>query len=101
MALAVPLLFGVDAPQVLLSRNARVYMAARSEAKATAAIEELKTSTKKDNIHWLRLDLGDLTSVRRAAEEFMEKETELHVLFNNGYGWMSYYYSDQLLANAP
>ncbi|EIM79649.1 NAD-P-binding protein [Stereum hirsutum FP-91666 SS1] len=69
---------------VLLSRNARVYMAARSEAKATAAIEELKASTKKDNFHWLKLDLGNLTSVRRAAEEFMEKECELHVLFNNG-----------------
>lgn len=86
MTLTVPLLFGVDGlGQVLLSHNARVYMAARSEAKATAAIEELKTSTKKDNIHWLKLDLGDLTSVRRAAEEFMEKEPELHVLFNNGY----------------
>lgn len=85
MTLILPLPFGVDGPQVLLSRNARVYMAARSEAKATAATEDLKTSTKKDNIHWLKLDLGDLTSVRRAAEEFMEKEPELHVLFNNGY----------------
>lgn len=61
-------------------------MAARSEAKATAAINELKASTGKDNIHWLKLDLGDLASVRRAAEEFMEKESELHVLFNNAYG---------------
>lgn len=60
-------------------------MAARSEAKAKAAMDDLVRSTGKNNIHWLKLDLGDLVSVRRAAEEFMEKESELHVLFNNGY----------------
>lgn len=71
--------------QVLLSRNAHVYMAARSEAKAKTAIAELKASTGKENIFWLKLDLADLPSVRLAAEEFMEKEPELHVVFNNGY----------------
>lgn len=60
-------------------------MAARSEAKAKAAITELKASTGKDKIFWLKLDLADLPSVRHAAEEFMEKEPELHVVFNNGY----------------
>lgn len=60
-------------------------MAARSEAKANAAIEELKVRTGKSNIFWLKLDLADLASVRHAAEEFKKREPELHVLFNNGY----------------
>ncbi|EIM84129.1 NAD-P-binding protein [Stereum hirsutum FP-91666 SS1] len=75
---------GKETCRVLLSKNARVYMAARSEAKAKAAITELKASTGKDKIFWLKLDLADLPSVRHAAEEFMEKEPELHVVFNNG-----------------
>jgi retinol dehydrogenase-12 len=29
------------------------------------------------------LDLADLRSIKAAAEEFMSKESELHVLFNN------------------
>ncbi|KEP45424.1 putative oxidoreductase, partial [Rhizoctonia solani 123E] len=32
---------------------------------------------------FLELDLGNLASVRKAAEEFKSKEQELHVLFNN------------------
>lgn len=60
-------------------------MAVRSESKANAAINDLKQSTGKNNIYFLKLDLADLPSVRRAAEEFIAKEAELHVLFNNGY----------------
>lgn len=30
------------------------------------------------------MDLADLPSIKRAAAEFTQKETQLHVLFNNG-----------------
>lgn len=88
--------------QALLEHNAKVYMASRNKEKAEAAIKELKIATGKEAI-FLELDLSNLLSVMKAAEEFMgyvilhlqqnaffftdyhsySKEQELHVLFNN------------------
>ncbi|EMD31845.1 hypothetical protein CERSUDRAFT_162663 [Gelatoporia subvermispora B] len=59
-----------------------VYMAARSQEKAEAAIKELKDQTGKEAI-FLQLNLSNLASVKKAAEGFLSKESELHVLFNN------------------
>ncbi|KZV62189.1 NAD(P)-binding protein [Peniophora sp. CONT] len=73
---------GRETVKVLLQRNAKVYLAARSESKATAAIEELEKETGKTAI-FLKLDLSDLTAVRCAADEFLSKEPLLHVLFNS------------------
>ena len=56
--------------QALLAHGAKVYMAARNEAKALIAIEELKVETKREAI-FLKLDLADLSSVKAAAREFM------------------------------
>jgi len=67
----------------LLSKGARVYIAARSEEKSQRAIEELKRETGKESVFFLKLDLADLVSVKAAAEEFIGKESELHTLYNN------------------
>ncbi|KAJ3562160.1 hypothetical protein NP233_g9751 [Leucocoprinus birnbaumii] len=74
---------GKEIVRVLLSRNAKVYMASRNAVKARAAIAELKEGTGKEAVY-LELDLASLNSVRKAAEEFLSKEQELHALFNNG-----------------
>ena len=55
--------------QALLAHNAKVYIAARSQEKAEAAIKELKEETGKEGI-FLRLDLSDLKAIKAAAEEF-------------------------------
>ena len=60
-----------------------MYIATRSEDKAQAAIDELKSSTGKETIFFLELNLADLDSVKAAAEEFIRKEPELHTLYNN------------------
>ena len=60
---------GYETAKVLLARNARVYLACRSEEKAGAAIVKLKEETGKEGV-FLRLDLGDLKAVKKAAEEF-------------------------------
>ncbi|KAF8480432.1 NAD(P)-binding protein [Russula ochroleuca] len=75
---------GKETARVLLSMGAKVYIAARSEAEGQRVIDELKEETKKDSIFFLKLDLGDLLSVKAAAEEFIGKESELHTLYNNG-----------------
>jgi len=46
-----------------------VYLAARSEARAKAAIAELLAETKKEAI-WLDLDLSSFQSIEKAAAEF-------------------------------
>ena len=55
--------------QVLLEHNARVYIAARDRKKSEAAIEELHEKTGGEAA-FLELNLANLASVRRAAEEF-------------------------------
>ncbi|KAI0691856.1 NAD(P)-binding protein [Cytidiella melzeri] len=73
---------GKETTKALLNRNAKVYIASRSKEKANSAIQELKDLTGHEPI-FLQLDLADLASVRRSAQEFLSKEKELHILFNN------------------
>jgi len=74
---------GFETAKALLAHNAKVYIAARSQEKGQAAIERLQKVTGKKGI-FLKLDLADLKAVKSAAEDFLSKENELHVLFNNG-----------------
>ena len=61
---------GKETVKVLLSHNAKVYVAARSVSKANAAIAELKAETGKEAI-FLPLDLSDIPAVRKSAKEFL------------------------------
>jgi len=56
--------------QVLLTKNAKVYIACRDKTKGEAAIRELKASTGKE-ASFLQLNLANLKSVKAAAEEFL------------------------------
>lgn len=73
---------GRETCKQLLLKGAKVYLAARSAERGQKAIDELETETGKKAI-FLKLDLADLKSVRKAVEEFMGKEGKLDVLFNN------------------
>ncbi|KAG8747717.1 hypothetical protein FRC10_011844 [Ceratobasidium sp. 414] len=75
---------GRETCKVLLNKGAKVYLAARSKSKADEAIEWLKSETGGKAPVFLQLDLADLASVRRAVDEFKQKEQKLDVLFNNG-----------------
>jgi NAD(P)-dependent dehydrogenase (short-subunit alcohol dehydrogenase family) len=64
-----------------------VYLAARNEERAKAAIESLHNAgLGKGGEHnlgevvWLKLDLGDPREAKKAAEEFLKLETRLDVL---------------------
>jgi retinol dehydrogenase 12 len=71
--------------QILFAKNAKVYVAARSQGKAEEAIAYIKTNVpdSKGALVFLRLDLGDLTTIKASAQEFLNKESRLDVLFNN------------------
>ncbi|KAG8724241.1 hypothetical protein FRC09_020679 [Ceratobasidium sp. 395] len=74
---------GKETCKALLRKNAKVYLAARSKAKADEAIEWLKQETDGKMAIFLELDLASLASVRKAVEAFQSKEQYLHVLFNS------------------
>jgi NAD(P)-dependent dehydrogenase (short-subunit alcohol dehydrogenase family) len=76
---------GKELAQMLYSKNAKVYIVARSETKAQQAIEDIKKAepTSSGELVFLRLDLADLSTIKASAQEFLDKETKLHVLFNN------------------
>lgn len=83
----------------LYYHNATVYLCARDEAKATEAIDRIKSQAEKDaylkkagkalgsiqegRLAFLHLDLADPKSVKETAEQFMKTEERLDVLINN------------------
>ncbi|KAG1744602.1 uncharacterized protein EDB91DRAFT_1123331 [Suillus paluster] len=73
---------GKETARVLLTKNAKVYIACRDKAKGEATIRDLKQSTGKDAF-LLQLNLANLKSVKASGEEFLRREPILHVLFNN------------------
>ncbi|KAG1726539.1 uncharacterized protein EDB91DRAFT_1229054 [Suillus paluster] len=73
---------GKETARVLLTKNAKVYVACRDKAKGEDAIRELRENTGKEAI-LLQLNLANLKSIKAAGEEFLSKEPQLHVLFNN------------------
>ena len=73
---------GYETCKHLLHKGAKVYMAARREDAAKEAAARLQEETGRAP-EILMLDLGDLASVRKSAEEFRRRETALHQLYNN------------------
>ncbi|KAH8895488.1 NAD(P)-binding protein [Thozetella sp. PMI_491] len=76
---------GKDLAAILYAKNATVYIAARSQDKSLAAIDDIKKGAPKSSgrLAFLRLDLSDLTKIKASAEEFLTKESRLDVLVNN------------------
>ncbi|KAK7464886.1 hypothetical protein VKT23_006095 [Stygiomarasmius scandens] len=72
--------------QHLVRLGAKVYMTARSEARAKSAIERLEKEGKEPGngeVLWHELDLVDPRKAKASAEKFMEKEERLDILINN------------------
>ncbi|NVB81101.1 MAG: SDR family oxidoreductase [Kofleriaceae bacterium] len=67
----------------LAKRGGHVILACRSADKTQAVIDELKQETGNDKIEFLALDLSDLDSVRRSAEQLLARNLPIHGLINN------------------
>jgi dehydrogenase/reductase SDR family protein 13 len=74
---------GKETARALAKRGARVTLAGRSEEKTRAAMADLSAETPAADLDFLRLDLSDFESVRKAASEFLARDEPLHVLINN------------------
>lgn len=71
--------------EILYKRNATIYIAGRSEAKYNNAVASIQEACpqSRGRLEFLRLDLSDLGTIKPAAESFMIREQNLHVLTNN------------------
>jgi NAD(P)-dependent dehydrogenase (short-subunit alcohol dehydrogenase family) len=76
---------GKEVVRILYERHARVYMTARSQEKAQRARTDIIATVpfSEGELITVLLDLGDLNTVRSAANEITQREKEIQVLFNN------------------
>ncbi|KAL3473206.1 hypothetical protein BJX99DRAFT_249074 [Aspergillus californicus] len=77
--------YGLLLSTILYQHNAKVYLAARNTKKITEVIDDLKKQfpNSKGDLHPLGLDLSDLSTIKKSADDFLSKESQLNVLFNN------------------
>ncbi|KAF1828199.1 NAD(P)-binding protein [Decorospora gaudefroyi] len=76
---------GKEVARILYSKNAKVFIAARNEKKATAAIADIQATCPKSkgSLVFQHLDLADLATIKGSAESITSQEKRIHVLFNN------------------
>ncbi len=74
---------GYETTKGLAQQKATVILACRSEAKANAAMDKIKKEISDADLHFLKLDLTDLDSVRSFANAYKAKFSKLDVLINN------------------
>ncbi|MFJ6660808.1 oxidoreductase [Streptomyces sp. NPDC091377] len=72
---------GFVAARELARKGARVVLACRSEVRGRAAVERIGAAVPEADVDLLRLDLGDLASVRTFVERFPYDRLDL--LLNN------------------
>ncbi|HWF15382.1 MAG TPA: SDR family oxidoreductase [Acidimicrobiales bacterium] len=80
---------GLETAVGVAERGATTILACRNQAKAEAAAKEVTQRTWNDDVHVVALDLADLASVCKAAEEITTRWSRLDVLVNNAGGTWS------------
>lgn len=74
---------GLETARWLAAHGATVILGCRSEAKAQAALEDIRRSVPGAKLEFLQLDLSDLDSVRAAAARARAAHPVLDLLVNN------------------
>ncbi|KAF5023478.1 hypothetical protein F66182_4478 [Fusarium sp. NRRL 66182] len=74
---------GYETSLQLALRGARVYIASRSLDRVNKAISDMKQTFSNLDLHFLKLDLQDLQSVKSTAADFTARENRLDILINN------------------
>ena len=74
---------GLEITCGLARAGAHVVMACRDAQRANAALQEVKRRVPNAQVELMSLDLADLSSVRRFAQEFSDRFPRLDILCNN------------------
>ncbi len=80
---------GLETAVGVAALGATTVLACRNRDKAEAAAREVTQRSWNDDVHVVSLDLADLASVRKAAEEVLSRWDRLDVLVNNAGGTWS------------
>jgi NAD(P)-dependent dehydrogenase (short-subunit alcohol dehydrogenase family) len=80
---------GLETAVGVAAQEATTVLACRNQAKAEAAAKEVVRRTWSEDVHVVPLDLADLASVRKAADEITSRWDRLDVLVNNAGGTWS------------
>ncbi len=76
---------GFEASKILLSKGAKVVMLNRNPKKSSDAIAALKQELGNNaDVSFIRMDLAEMASVRKAAEEVLETVPRIDALICNG-----------------
>ena len=74
---------GFETVRALAGRNAKVVMAVRNAAKGREAAARIKKECPRADVGVMELDLADLSSVRKFAQDFTKRFSRLDLLINN------------------
>jgi NAD(P)-dependent dehydrogenase (short-subunit alcohol dehydrogenase family) len=74
---------GYETARALAGHGAHVILACRDEEKARRARDKMESELERSSLELLHLDLADLVSVRRAADEVLSVHARLDLLINN------------------
>ncbi len=80
---------GLETAVGVAELGATTVLACRNTAKAEAAQKEVTQRTWNDDVHMVMLDLADLASVKKAADDVLSRWNRLDVLVNNAGGTWS------------
>lgn len=75
---------GLEISAGLAGAGATVVMACRDTGRAAAAVQEIRRRVPQAQLEVMPLDLADLSSVRRFAQDFTARFNRLDILCNNG-----------------
>lgn len=74
---------GIETARVLASRGAKVVCVARDKEKTEKAVAGLRAGNPKGEFEIALLDLSDLDSVRRGADDIAKRFAKIDLLINN------------------
>ncbi|NKF51075.1 SDR family oxidoreductase [Shewanella sp. WXL01] len=76
---------GFEASRILLAKGAKVVMLNRNASKSAAAIAALKQQLGKDiDVSFVQMDLAELASVHKAAQQVLQSTAKIDALICNG-----------------
>lgn len=74
---------GFETVRALAGKNAKVVMAVRNTARGREAATRIKKECSRADVDVMELDLADLSSVRKFAQDFTKRFSRLDLLINN------------------
>src|SRR6202022_1104238 len=74
---------GLETARELAAKGAHVVVAARNQAKAAAAVDDIRASAPQASVEVVALDLASQQSVRAAAEQILGAHDHVDLLVNN------------------